>query len=108
SELAWTARREIAAVLNLHAAPTHTWTWRWPRAITQYTRGHSDRVAHVRGCVARYPGLDVCGTSYDGISFTSAIVSAERAAARVLAMVSERHDTHSRESNGGHTGKAVA
>jgi len=112
SAVAWQARREIAAVLDMHTAPLYTWTWRWPHAITQYTRGHLDRVAAVRSCLARYPGLDVCGTSYDGISFTSAIVSAERAAARVLAMATPeraRADADlADDSNGGRAGKVVA
>jgi len=111
----WCARRELAAVMNVHAAPVRTWTWRWPAAITQYTRGHLERLARVRSCAARYPGLDFCGTSYDGISFTSAIVSAERAAARLLAMpLDERHrhgaalDTQVQHSNGDSAGKAMA
>jgi len=62
-----------------------TWVWRWPRAITQYTCGHLERVARVRALAAQHPGLELCGTSYDGISFTAAILSAERAAASVLA-----------------------
>jgi oxygen-dependent protoporphyrinogen oxidase len=70
--------------MGIAAIPTHHWTWRWPRAITQYVPGHLDRVARTRTCVARHPGLELCGTSYDGVSFTSAIVSAERAVARLL------------------------
>jgi oxygen-dependent protoporphyrinogen oxidase len=71
--------------MGIHAAPVRHWTWRWPRAITQYTRGHLERVARARMRVQKHPGLELCGTSYDGVSFTAAIVSAEHAAARLLA-----------------------
>jgi len=78
------ARRELATVLGVRARPARHWVWRWPNAITQYTRGHLDRVARARALLARHPGLELCGTSYDGVSFTAAIGSAERAAASVL------------------------
>src|SRR5262249_2238340 len=78
------ARRELATVLGIRARPARHWMWRWPNAITQYTRGHRERVAGGRALLPRHPGLELCGTSYDGISFTAAIISAERAAARLL------------------------
>ena len=83
--LAARARAELSHVMGIRVPPVRTWVWRWPRAITQYTCGHLERVAHVRALAAQHPGLELCGTSYDGISFTAAILSAERAAARVLA-----------------------
>jgi oxygen-dependent protoporphyrinogen oxidase len=79
------ARRDIATTLGIRALPARLWSWRWPRAITQYTAGHLERVARARACLARHPGLELCGTSYDGVSFTAAIISAERAAARLSA-----------------------
>jgi len=78
------ARRELATAMGVRAMPVRHWVWRWPRAITQYTPGHLERVARVRARLAQHPGLELCGTSYDGISFTAAMVSAERAAARLL------------------------
>jgi oxygen-dependent protoporphyrinogen oxidase len=79
------ARRDVATTLGIRALPARLWSWRWPRAITQYTAGHLERVARARACLARHPGLELCGTSYDGVSFTAAIISAERAAARLSA-----------------------
>jgi oxygen-dependent protoporphyrinogen oxidase len=79
------ARRDLETVMGIKAAPVRHWVWRWPRAITQYARGHVERLARVRARADRHPGLELCGTSYDGISFTSAIVSAERSVARLLA-----------------------
>jgi len=85
SELIARARADLTTTLGINAAPVRHWIWHWPLAITQYTRGHLDRVARARACLARHPGLELCGTSYDGVSFTAAIRSAERAAARLLA-----------------------
>ena len=84
-ELVRRARRELARVMGLGASPARTWAWRWPQAIAQYTRGHLGRVAHVRALAARLPGLELCGTSYDGIAFGAGIISAERAVERLLA-----------------------
>ena len=78
------ARAEIAGVMGVRVPPECCWVRRWPGAITQYTHGHLERVARVRARAATHSGLEFCGTSYDGISFTAAIVSAERAAARLL------------------------
>ena len=84
SELLERARRDLASVMGIRELPVRHWVWRWPRAITQYTGGHLERVARVRACASRHPGLELCGTSYDGVSFTAAIVSAERAVERLL------------------------
>ena len=83
-ELLERARRDLATTMGIAAEPFRHWIWHWPRAITQYTRGHLDRVARARARLVRHPGLELCGTSYDGISVTAAIHSAESAAARVL------------------------
>jgi oxygen-dependent protoporphyrinogen oxidase len=77
------ARRELERVMGIHAAPARVWTRRWPRAIAQYTTGHLARVARARER-ARVSGLELFGTSYDGISFTAAIASARCAADRLL------------------------
>ncbi len=84
-ELVRRARRELGRVLGVGAPPLRAWIWRWPQAIAQYTRGHLERVARVRARAARLPGLELCGTSYDGIAFGSGVISAERAVERVLA-----------------------
>lgn len=67
------ARKELARVMGLTAEPTRTWAFTWPAAIAQYVRGHRERVATARAAVARYPGLSLCGTSYDGVAFGAAI-----------------------------------
>jgi oxygen-dependent protoporphyrinogen oxidase len=77
------ARRELTAVLGVTAAPVHTTVQRWPAAIAQYTVGHRHRRAAMLADVQRHPGLTVCGTSYDGVSFNDAVKSG-RLAARQL------------------------
>ncbi|HEY3215032.1 MAG TPA: protoporphyrinogen oxidase [Candidatus Eisenbacteria bacterium] len=83
-DLAARARRELAAVMKITAEPLETWVWRWPRAIAQYEVGHLARIRQARALAARHDGLELCGTSYDGVSFAAAVASARAAAERVL------------------------
>ncbi|MGH9201666.1 MAG: protoporphyrinogen oxidase, partial [Vicinamibacterales bacterium] len=79
-ELVGVARREIAQVMGLTTSPSERWVFRWPSAIAQYTVGHHERVTAIRARLVAHPGLDVCGTAYDGVSFNSAIANARRTA----------------------------
>ncbi len=83
-ELLAIARRELAPVLGVTAEPVRTWVRRFPDAIAQYTLGHAARVGIVRGRIARLPGLELSGTSYDGVAFNSAVHSGSLLAQRVL------------------------
>jgi oxygen-dependent protoporphyrinogen oxidase len=78
------ARRELGKVLGITAEPARSWVFRWPQAIAQYTVGHDLRLQRARQLAAAHPGLHLCGTSYDGVSFNHA-VKAGRATARSLA-----------------------
>ena len=69
------ARAELATVMGIAAEPRHVSVFRWPHAIAQYTVGHDERRAAIRHQVQRHPGLHVCGTSYDGVSFNHAVKS---------------------------------
>jgi oxygen-dependent protoporphyrinogen oxidase len=69
------ARSELARVLAVQAEPSHVSVFRWPQAIAQYTIGHQARLARVRGLAGALPGLHLCGTSYDGVSFNDAVKS---------------------------------
>ena len=100
AELERRARDELAGVLGITAAPARVWTARWPHAITQYTAGHLARVARVRELAARHPGLEICGSAYDGISFSASVASGEKLAARVLDGVAA--------AGGGHPAAAAA
>lgn len=69
------ARQELARVMGISAPPRHVSVFAWPGAIAQYTVGHAQRRASVRDRLRRHPGLAVCGTSYDGVSFNHAVKS---------------------------------
>ena len=84
TELLDVARAELARVIGIRAEPVHVSVHRWPQAIAQYTVGHEARMAGLRQRAAMHPGLHVCGTSYDGVSFNHAVKSG-RALARTLA-----------------------
>jgi oxygen-dependent protoporphyrinogen oxidase len=79
------ARDELRRVMGITATPQRSWIRRWPHAIAQYDFGHAARLCTAREQAARHPGLDLCGSSYDGISFATAIASGARAAERTLA-----------------------
>lgn len=72
------ARTELQTIMGISAAPARTWTFQWPMAIAQYNVGHAERIAAIRARLAAHPGLDVCGTSYDGVSFNQALASGVR------------------------------
>lgn len=86
--LAQAARAELAPVLGITAEPVYQSVTTWPRAIAQYTGGHIERRAAIAAHVERHPGLAVCGTSYDGVSFADAIASGVRAGERLTALCS--------------------
>jgi len=79
------ARRELTAVVGDLGEPLGAWVFRRPQAIAQYVRGHRERTARARTHLGRLAGLHLCGTSYDGVSFGSAIASGFATADRVLA-----------------------
>jgi len=81
-ELVDRAVAEAAEVLGIRRAPQRAWVFRRPCAIAQYTLGHRRRVHRVRAAAAALPGLELCGTSFDGISLTAAVASGADAAAR--------------------------
>ena len=76
AQLVATAREDLGRVMGLRAEPRHVSAFRWPQAIAQYTVGHDERRAALRERLHAHPGLAVCGTSYDGVSFNHAVKSA--------------------------------
>lgn len=74
------ARDELRTAMGIRAAPCHASVYTWPRAIAQFTLGHHDRRAGMRDRLRRHPGLTVCGTSYDGVSFNHAVESGQTTA----------------------------
>lgn len=84
SALTALARSELVKVMGIADRPIRHHVFRWPSAIAQYTVGHDQRVRAIRARLAEHPGLDVCGTACDGVSFNQAIAAARRTA-RTLA-----------------------
>lgn len=78
------ARQELSRVMGVTAVPRHVSVFTWPGAIAQYTVGHQERRASIMDRLRLHPGLAVCGTSYDGVSFNHAVKSG-RLMARQLA-----------------------
>jgi oxygen-dependent protoporphyrinogen oxidase len=67
-------RRELAALFGLTADPVFEHVAVWPRAISQYTLGHLDRVAEVEGRLAEPLALHIAGNGLHGIAFAKAAV----------------------------------
>lgn len=75
SHLVGLARQELQRVLGVTAAPGHSWVFAWSEAIAQYTVGHLARRLAIAERMDAHPGLTLCGTSYDGVSFNHAVNS---------------------------------
>lgn len=74
------ARGEMAVAVGARAAPVFHHIVRWPRAIPQYALGHLDRVAWIRERAARYPGLHLGGSAYQGVAVNDCVEQAGQAA----------------------------
>ena len=93
SALIQRARAELAGPMSTIAEPARTWVRRWPDSIAQYEIGHLERVAEARRLAARHSGLELCGSSYDGVSFGSSIRSGIASADRILATLDHLPET---------------
>jgi oxygen-dependent protoporphyrinogen oxidase len=89
-ELIALARRDLAALTGISAAPVDSLVTRWGGGLPQYALGHSERVARLRAAIATVPGLAVCGASYEGLGLPACIASARLAVASILDPVDAR------------------
>ncbi|MBM6403963.1 protoporphyrinogen oxidase [Phycicoccus sp. CSK15P-2] len=81
TELVGLARTEVGELLGRPLPPVvDHHVQRWGGALPQYAVGHVGRVAAVRRDVARLPGVEVAGASYDGVGIPAVIASATTAA----------------------------
>ena len=83
-ELVQTALEDLADAIGLSVRPVDWHVQRWGGGLPQYAVGHLDRVRRVRGVVAGFPGLAVCGAAYDGLGIPACIASAEAGVTQVL------------------------
>jgi oxygen-dependent protoporphyrinogen oxidase len=73
------AHRELSELIGTALPrPADTFLQRWGGGLPQYTPGHLDRVALVRGALPA--GLAVAGASLDGVGIPACIAGGERAA----------------------------
>src|SRR5207253_2347238 len=78
-------RSDVARLLGITAAPASTLVSRHVEAMPQYRLGHLDRVATIERRLAALPGLELAGNGYRGVGIPDCVVSADRAAKRLLA-----------------------
>ncbi|MDQ3383810.1 MAG: protoporphyrinogen oxidase, partial [Actinomycetota bacterium] len=57
---------------------------RWGGGLPQYAVGHRAAMAAVAEDVARLPGLEVCGATYEGVGIPACIASGRGAATRFM------------------------
>jgi oxygen-dependent protoporphyrinogen oxidase len=77
------ARHDLAACCALTHSPDWCELRRCPRALPQYTVGHTRRQAAIAQALKHHPGLCLAGNAYHGVGLPDCIVSG-RAAARAL------------------------
>lgn len=92
-DLAAVALADLARVTGVAGTPVQTRITRWDNGLPQYSVGHADRIARVRGAVGRHPGLGVCGAAYGGVGIPACIADAGREARRLAEGLSLRPQT---------------
>lgn len=70
--------------------PVDAHVQRWGGALPQYTVGHVDRVARIRGAVADLPGLELAGGAYEGVGIPACIATGTAAAEATLTHLRSR------------------
>ena len=85
-ELRDRVRDELAVLLPRCGDVLASLVQRWPRALTQYTLGHRDRVERARRA-ANPLGLLLAGGAYDGVGVPASIGSGRRAGHEALGVV---------------------
>ena len=78
AEVGAALERPLTRVVDAHVQ-------RWGGGLPQYAVGHVAAVAAVRADVARLPGVEVAGATYDGVGVPAVVASARRAARSAVA-----------------------
>ena len=81
------AREELKDILGVTAEPIFARTFKWDRAMAQYTPGHLERVAEMEKIIAAMPGFHVIGNSFHGIGVPDCIKSARLAVEQITSSV---------------------
>ena len=88
STLISVVRQDLATVMSLTAEPTLIRLYRHRPGITQYERGHQDRLDLIGERLSELPGLWVAGSSFFGVSMNACVETAEHQAAEILRFLS--------------------
>jgi len=78
------AHAELARILGIQGEPLWTRAFHWPRGLPRYQPGHAERVAGIRGRLARLAPIDVAGAAVDGAGVSACVRSGREAARRTL------------------------
>jgi len=80
-------RQELHPLLGIRGDPELVRIYRHPQGIPQYTLHHGKILQAIGQAEARFPGLVFSSNAYRGIGLNDCVVSAESAAARIVAML---------------------
>jgi oxygen-dependent protoporphyrinogen oxidase len=89
AELVAAVRADLAELTGVTAPPVDSVVTRWGGGLPQYGVGHLDLVADIERAVADVPGLAVAGAALHGVGLPGCVVSAERAAQRIVSQLSQ-------------------
>ena len=87
-QIAATVEAENAQILQISGAPLARRVDRWTDAIPQYNLGHAEVLRGLREEIARFPGLFLTGSYFDGPAVPACIDHALRTAATVQESIS--------------------
>jgi oxygen-dependent protoporphyrinogen oxidase len=77
-------RSDVRDLLRAPQAPTTAIVRRWTRALPEYEVGHLARVESIERGAAALPRFALAGAAYRGVGISDCIVSAQRAAERIV------------------------
>jgi oxygen-dependent protoporphyrinogen oxidase len=80
--------RELGSLIGVTGEPLFQQIARHPRAMPQYSLGHSERLEAIRRKLRRHPRLFLTGIAFDGVGIPDCIHAAETTADAVLEALS--------------------
>lgn len=83
AELVRTTQRFLSEIMRIESAPEFVQTFRYERAIPQYTIGHAERLSRIDKRLERLPGLFITGNAYRGTGMNDCIEQSKRLAAHI-------------------------
>ncbi len=78
-----TFRREMGYIMGVTDEPRYTRVFRIPQGMPQYLVGHRERAHRILNEAARWPGLKLVGSYFDGVGVPDCIRRANQAAVEV-------------------------